>query len=338
MSGVSPVPDDDLASLMDELAGVAGDLPAVSAAIEAVEEAPPPPPPVSADGATLFVFGQDSARPAERLTGLERMGEKLARTLRGVIEPFVRARVQVDCAALEIKRFDDWQAELPYFTSVSHYRLRPLKPGMLVTIEPGFIAGLIESFYGGTGTPRARKSAEFTPSEELLLERLLAKLTALVAEHWCEVTPIEATHAQRETTAGHLAFVRPEEMVVLQKFAVKPGLGAPTTLTLVYPLAMLRPIEEQMAARVHEGDCQSQNEWRQHLAEALQEVMLPVRSILARPEISVAQLLAMKPGDVIPITLAPRAPLLAGACMIGEGSIGEQEGHAALMIEKMGNR
>jgi flagellar motor switch protein FliN/FliY len=38
---------------------------------------------------------------------------------------------------------------------------------------------------------------------------------------------------------------------------------------------------------------------------ALENVRLPVRSVLARPELSVAQLMALKPGDVIPITLAP---------------------------------
>jgi flagellar motor switch protein FliM len=93
-----------------------------------------------------------------------------------------------------------------------------------------------------------------------------------------------------------------------------------------------------MATKVHDDDDSSSNDaWRRRLGHALAQVSLPVRSVLARPEISVAGLLALKPGDVIPITLAPRTPLLAGSRRIAEGVIGEQEGRAALMIEKVGD-
>jgi len=102
-------------------------------------------------------------------------------------------------------------------------------------------------------------------------------------------------------------------------------------------LDFLRTIEEKLEARVHDDDMTASADWRWRLGQALEQVSLPVRSVLARPEISVAELLALKPGDVIPITLPPRTPLLAGARRIADGVIGEQDGRAALMIEKVGN-
>jgi flagellar motor switch protein FliM len=100
---------------------------------------------------------------------------------------------------------------------------------------------------------------------------------------------------------------------------------------------MLRPIEEKLEARVQDEDLAANEDWRWRLGQALSQVSLPVRSVLARPEISVAELLTLKIGDVIPINLQPRTPLLAGAHRIADGVIGEQDGRAALMIEKVGN-
>jgi flagellar motor switch protein FliM len=316
----APLAPKESALILDELAEAAPDV-AFAPAIDAKP----------------FALGQDSFRPAERLTGLERMSEKLARAIKPAVEPLARMRVQVAPLPLEIKTYGEWQATLPEFMSLNFYRLRPLKGGMLLVIEPEFIAGLVESFYGGTpSTVRRPKTTDFTASEELLLHRLLDKIVGILVRHWREVTPVESSLAGRETNIAHLAFLRPEEPVVLQRFEVSSGI-APTTIAILYPLAMLRPIEEKMAARVQDEDINATVEWRARLGEALEEVTLPVRSVLARPEISVAELLALKPGDVIPINLPPRTPLLAGARRIAEGVIGEQDGRAALRIEKVGN-
>jgi len=284
-----------------------------------------------------FAFGQDGPRSAERLIGLERMGEKLARAIRPAIEPIARARVSVTAEPIEIRSFHEWRSEQPAFSALTLYRLRPLKGGMLVQIEADFIAALVEIFYGGApGAVVKRKPGDFTASEELLLNRLLDKISGILASHWNEVTPIELALGGRETNAAHLAFLRDEEMVVIQNFTLSSGVQ-PSTISVMYPLAMLRPIEEKLGARVHAEDVNANADWRWRLEQALQHVSLPVRSVLARPEISVAELLALKPGDVIPITLQPRTPLLAGAHRIADGVIGEQDGRAALMIEKVGN-
>lgn len=285
-----------------------------------------------------FALGQNGARPAERLNGLERMGEKLARAFKDAVEPFARARAQVPTPTLETRSFGEWTNDLPAFVSLSHYRMRPLKGGMLIAIEPDFIAALVESFYGGAGgASRPHRGSDFTGSEELLLKRLRSKLVAILDEHWNQITPVEMSLAVHETNVAHIGFARSDETVVVQRFAVAAG-ALTTMVQIVYPLASIRPIEARLASKVHDDDEPSTNDaWRRRMADALAHVRLPVRSVLARPEISVAELLALKVGDVIPIQLAPRTPLLAGQRRIAEGMIGEQDGRAAMMIEHVGN-
>lgn len=284
-----------------------------------------------------FVFGQEGPRPAERLTGLQRMGDKLARAIRPAIEPIARARVSVTAEPLELCTFQEWQDAQPDFSALTLYRLRPLKGGMLIQVDANFIATLVEIFYGGApGASVKRKPGDFTASEELLLNRLLDKVSTILAAHWNEVTPVELAIGARETNPALMPFLRGDEMVVVQKFTIGAGVQ-PTVIPVLYPLSMLRPIEEKLETRVQDEDLAANEDWRWRLGQALSQVSLPVRSVLARPEISVAELLSLKPGDVIPINLQPRTPLLAGARRIADGVIGEQDGRAALMIDKVGN-
>jgi flagellar motor switch protein FliM len=72
------------------------------------------------------------------------------------------------------------------------------------------------------------------------------------------------------------------------------------------------------------------------MAGALEQVRLPVRTVLARPELTMSQLMQLKVGDVIPINLSPKVPLLVASKRFAEGTIGEQEGRAALLVESVG--
>ena len=281
-----------------------------------------------------FSLGQESFRPTARLAGLERMGERIARRLRTVIEPFTRAKAQVVAEPLQTLRFEDWLAELPPFTSLSLYRLRPLKNGMLVAVEPDFVASMVDCCYGGSGNTRP-KTKEFTPTEEQLLGRLTDGLVEKLVEVWAEVVPLVAVFASREVNTAYASLVRGDEAVVVQRFSVTPGQGRATVIACVYPLAALRPYEEQLSAKVHADAGPADTEWRARLAQALEAVRLPVRSVLARPELSVSQLMALKPGDVIPINLPPKVPLLVQNKRLATGTIGEREGRAALMIEQV---
>ena len=341
-----PLSPEESLSIFDELTAALGELdpPAAPAASglsfdEPEEEAQQPEfepgAPLSTDPQP-FIFGQESNQAGQQLTGLERMGDKLARAIRPALEPIARARVSVTAEPLEIRSYAEWQAEQPEFSALTLYRLRPLKGGMLIQLAADCVAALVEIFYGGApGAPRSRKPGDFTAAEDLLLNRLLEKLSTILAYHWNEVTPIDLAFGARETNVAHVPFVRGDEMVVVQKFTLSGGIR-PTVIKVLYPLAMLRPIQDKLQARAHDEDLAASEDWRWRLGQALMQISLPVRSVLARPEISVAELLALKPGDVIPINLPPRTPLLAGAQRIADGVIGEQDGRAALMIEQVG--
>lgn len=311
---------DEVAALMDELSDISlGD----------------PSPALAPIDVTPFALGARRDRPTANLSYLDRMNDRMARRLRDVIEPMAQTRAKVEAAPLETRRFDEWQRNQPDYCSLTMFRVRPVKGSMMIGIDPSFITNMVDAFYGGTGNGLATKTGEFTPSEERLLNRLVGSIVEVLTKTWGEFHPLEFQKVSHETNPVFASLVRGDEAVVVQSFTIKPGMSRSTKIEILYPLSLLQPIEDGIASRIHRSSDDENDEWRTKLEAALQNVALPVRSVLARPEMSVADLLALKVGDVIPITLSQTVPLLVGNRRFGEGTIGEQEGRAALMLDNL---
>jgi flagellar motor switch protein FliM len=269
------------------------------------------------------------------LPALERMGERMARKLRDVIEPFARAKPKVTAETVAVRRFESWRAEQPEFMSLSLYSLRPLKGGVLLAIEPEFVGRLVDTFYGGNGAKVSGRQKEFTATEERLLGRLAEAVMGTLADIWAEVLPVKPQLNSRETNIAFASLVRDEEPVVIARFTVTPFQSKPGTIDILYSVASLRAVENQLTANLHDDGGIASRHWRDRMGAALSDVRLQARSVLARPNISVAELMQLKPGDVIPISVPALVPLLVAGRPVALGRIGDQDGRAALQIEKI---
>lgn len=279
-----------------------------------------------------FSLGREKVQSNAWGAGMARIGERFARRLRTLIDPMVDAKSQVVVGEVETKRWDAWRENLPAFASLGLYRLRPMKGGMLIGIDPGFVSALLETVYGGPGRAWNRPVNEFTPAEEKLLAKLHDGMVAGLTEAWSEVAPLQPVAVGHETNPDFANAFRNDEQVLVQHFTLAAGDIPPTDIAIAYSLAAMRAVEAQLTAKVHDDAGPADELWRLRMASALQEVRLPVRSVLARPQLSVSELMALKPGDVIPITIPVAIPLLVANKRVASGTIGEKNGLAAIQV------
>ena len=281
------------------------------------------------------VLGSDAMRPMASVPAFNRMSDRIARKLRQVVEPFSRTKPMVTAEPVAVRRFEAWQQEQPDFLSLSIYRFRPLRGGALIAVDATLISSLVDSFYGGTGAPPARRGAEFTGVEERLISRLTDGIIATLTKVWGDIIPAEFQLTIRETNAALAALVEGNESVVIARFRVSTAADTTSTIDILYPAGSLRAIETELSAKAFDENGLADGEWRQRMIAALREVRLDARSVLARPELSWAELLKLQPGDVIPISFPSNVPLLVAGREIALGKIGDQDGRAALKIESM---
>ena len=285
-----------------------------------------------------FALGSEALRPGARLAGLDRVGERLARRLRDVFEPFARVKPKVEAEGVADLAVRDVARCAARVHLAQPLPAAPDEGRHADRYHAGLCrpAGRCLLRRHGRQQCRRRASASSTAAEERLLSRLTDAIAAAVVEVWADIVPLEPSLASRETNAGYASLVRGDESVVVQRFSIAGGGPGATSIDLVFPLSAMRAYEAQLAAKIHAEAGPVDSEFRYRMARALQQVSLPVRSVVARPTLSVSELIALKVGDVIPITLAPRVPLIVGNRRLAEGTIGEQEGRAAFQVETIG--
>jgi flagellar motor switch protein FliM len=282
-----------------------------------------------------YAFGRGESQAPLMLSGLDRLGEKLGRRLRALIEPIAGTRPNVVSHDARAMDFSAWSIDVPATSSIGVYRLAPLKGQVLLRMDAAMVSTLVDCFYGGIGNRALAPRGEFTPTEDRLIARISESFMARLVECWSDMLSVEPGLIVRETGVGFASAAQPGEQVVLQRFQLSISRDAEWSIDLLFPLASLRALEPLMGTKMPVDEEQVDPVWQARIASRMRDIRLPARTVLARPNLSLAELMQLKAGDVIPVNINRSLPLIVGDRIVAHGSIGEQDGRAAFQIEKL---
>jgi flagellar motor switch protein FliM len=260
---------------------------------------------------------------------LDSVGNQFARSLRDLIRALGAPTVQVEREAAVQMRFTDWcQAVSPGL--FWRYHAPPLKgPVLLATARP-LLLQLVDIFYGGKGQ-LAGEREELTDAEERFAARLGRDMGQQLAAAW--KMGIEPELDCVTSDPAKLAAVRGDDELLVQRFTLRGGVFEGRTILCAYPQAALRGIAgAEPVPEMRDGPA-IDPAWTATLNRALKTVRVPVRSVLARPEISLVKLLSLEVGDIIPLTIPRNVPVTVAGRSFASGNIGESNGNAAILIE-----
>lgn len=285
--------------------------------------------------APAHAFGGAKPNPLGDLQALQHLGQHLARSMKTVFEPLLRRQPKIAAEPVAIKRFDDYLADrdagLAIHTLVT---MAPLGGQALIVLDGAFILEMLDLFFGGTGALPNPMPIEFTPAAEAIAARANEGLCVQLGAAWGAVAEIEFRAGRSETNPAMLPSPDGDELVVVSRFILSLSENRHTPIDIVYPVAALKPIAPSLGAKVQAkrgGD----PAWLGGLTRAVMNVRLPVRSVLAEPVIPLAQLMSLKPGDIIPISFGPEIPLLVADNKFARGAVGAANGRAAIRVNRI---
>lgn len=287
------------------------------------------------DDVQPYKFGTSEPQAPVSLSGMDRIGERVARQLRVVLENIMGTRPNLTTQSAEMVNFDLWSAMAPNFCSLSTYKLHPLKGSILVRIDAGMISSMVERFYGGSGMRPVAERTEFTRSEDRIRAKLSDDIMKSLIAAWADLLPMEMSLASREHDPQALVFADANDQLLSQTFTLDMGKNTEFTIELMFPVVALRQLEPLLATNAPDEIHMKDPLWQARLARQMGGIRLPAKTVLARPTLTLNELLNLKNGDVIPVTIERYLPLLVGNRALAQGTLGEQNGRAAFMIEKI---
>ena len=282
-----------------------------------------------------FSFGSDDLSLLGDYYALRMINERFCRFARSVFLPMLRIQPRISSFPPEVKTFDDYTSSAESFMSLTTSRMEELRGSSLLVVAPAFISLLTNSYYGGTAVRSLRRSTgEFTATEQRVIEIVTEGLMSSMQMAWRDLTPVSFSVQGHEENMQFASFVDNSETVIVCTFLVQLPGSEPATFDIVYPLQTLKPIATLLRSRVQSEFVDDDMSWRQKLERAILNIPLMVTAELAKPKVSMRNLLRLQSGDTFPIQLADGVKVLVEGKDLFNAELGQVGPQAALHLRK----
>lgn len=246
-----------------------------------------------------YNFRKPNRVSKDQLKMLQSIHETFARLHTSSLTTLLRGLVEVEFRGVEQVSYGEFIMALSPPTCLAVFNMEPLQGGAVLDINAQILFIVIDRLLGGSGLLPVRLR-EFTEVERVLVERIAIRAMMDLRQAWHHVGSFGFRVDHTETNPQFVQLTSSNEVVLAVTFDVKVGdIGGP--MTLVYPHILLEPVMPKLSA--HRWFATAQRAVSPEEGEGLNHNLLRVgvtmRGVLAEIPLTVRDVLAMKPGDVL---------------------------------------
>ncbi|BAS28789.1 flagellar motor switch protein FliM [Limnochorda pilosa] len=284
-------------------------------------------------GVTRYDFRRADRISREQMRALERVVQSWGRSVAGFLATHTRQEVQLQLTALQQLPFGEFRRSLPNPSVLTVYTLKPVEGSMVLQLEPGVTLALYERLCGGPGD--RGEDRELTDVEMSVLRRqLFAEMGRRMEAAWKEFLPLEVAFSRVETNPVYLNLLYDQDTALVGTFQL--GLeDRAENLSLGLAFDDLDQLLSHLSAEFvlksrRQPTAKEQTAWARHLGQ----VTAPVEAILGRAEVTLAELVELAAGDVVPLQTGPEGTIeiVVGTRTKFRGTPGRVGNHTAVLI------
>lgn len=265
---------------------------------------------------------------------LEVVHERFARNLRVGLFQLVSRSADIAIEPVQLMRFADLLAGMTPPVNFNIVGLQPLRGRALVVCEPTLISALVDALYGGSGTVHAPIAGrEFSPAEQRVIQRTIQAICHAYNSAWQDIYPLRIAPERAETHVQFVDVAAPGDTVLVNLIKVSVA-GVTGHIHLCLPYAALEPIRSVLYGAQQAREMAEDRRWVSMLTREIQAAEVTLVAELAHPEITVAQLMAMKPGDFIQFERQPQVVASVEGAPVFVCHYGTHNAHYALRIDE----
>ena len=255
---------------------------------------------------------------------------RLARRMQAALQDVLRKDVAVTLEHIRRHRYDEYVATLESPVCIHCVAARQLPGTGLVVFDAALIDSFVNHYFGGGPGGDAEPSAEHTlsPAEMRMSHMLLRMLLTRMAEAWSEVDQLEFLAQGVETDPRMVTIAASPESMLVARLRVELA-GQPGELQIAMPLSMLAPVRAKLEAS-GQGSLRVRERFLLGMREQLKASRVALAGTLCEVPLTLREVLAMAPGDVIPVDLPKQLALHVGKTPVLSGTFGVSRGMNAI--------
>jgi flagellar motor switch protein FliM len=266
-----------------------------------------------------------------RMPVLDRLNERWVTEFERKLGEQIRQPLEVTLQEVQLAPYGNWLAAQPVPTSFNLYTVKPWPRNALVAVDGKLLFALVNSYYGGTRNTPSTARESLTPTEQRLNKIVIEMLVDLFRRALSPVATLEFQHVQSEVNATYLNMATPSETVVVTRIEVtlKEQGGS---ICLLMPLSSFDTVRDKLAEGLKTVSPETRQRWRDGLRAQLEHTDLELTSVFLETDVTMRELLQMKPGDILPIEMPKTAILRSGSRPLLRGKFGLSRGYNAVSV------
>lgn len=265
-----------------------------------------------------------------RLPTLDMVNDRFIRSLRGSVYKMLRREADIAIVGVKMLKYSDYVRGLMMPTNLNLIQVKPLRGTGLFLIDPKLVFAIVDNFFGGDGRFHTRiEGRDFTPTENRVIQLLLQLSFADLKKAWEPVLNVDFKYLSSEINPQFASIVSPTEVVVVSVFKLEME-GGGGEFHVVMPYSMLEPIRDLLDAGAQSDPDNVDKRWARSLQDEMKQALVEIDSTMMYTRLSLADVLNLKPGDVIPVELPDLVTVRAARTPIFRGKLGVSNGKNAV--------
>ncbi len=237
-----------------------------------------------------------------KMPTLDLIYERFVRLFRMSLSNSLRKIASISIISTDLLKFGEFVNTLPIPSCVGILRSETLRGSALLVFESKLAYALIDSYFGGTDRPYTKSDGkEFTRIELMIMNKVLQLGVADLEEAWAPVHKIGLMHLRTETNPQFVGVVPLSDVIISTTFEVELE-NASGTIALVIPYSTIEPIKNKLNTSFQSDSDRTDKVWIQNLETHMEMVEANVSVNLGETSITVADLVNLNIGDIIPLS------------------------------------
>ncbi len=265
---------------------------------------------------TLYDFRRPNKFNRDHVRALEIVGETFARQFTTVLSTSLRAVSQVQLVNVGQLTYDEYVRETPNPSFLAVLGLEPLPGTSLLHIPLPVVMAMVDRFLGGTaeGEMPVRPLTEIETS---LVRSFLGRVLHELTYAFEPLTPVRPRVLQFESNPVFAQITSATDMVITLGFDLRVGAHSGHA-SLCVPFVSLQPVLDEVSSTAMRltGGTIDAHATRTALRTSLDAAALDVTVRFSPTRLSSAEIVGLRPGDVVPLAHHIDRPLVVSVAGI----------------------
>ena len=287
-----------------------------------------------AGGVMTYNIGTQERIVRGRMPTLELIHERFARYLRIGLFNYMHRNTEISIGPIRVQKYSEFIRNLVVPTNLNLVAAKPLRGTALFVFDPNLVFLVVDNMFGSDGRFHTRvEGRDFTPTEQRIIQGLLNVVFTEYEKSWKPVYELKFEYIRSEMNSQFANIATPSEIVVAMTFTLEFG-GSAADMHICFPYSMVEPIRDLLYSTMQSDHLSSDTRWIGTLRAQLKDAEVSLTANLAHATLPLRQILKLKKGDVITVSLPDKVVASVDEVPLLECTYGQQGGHYAIKVDR----